>query len=84
MSGFVVDLGIAEIDSFLAFNWDFPGGSDGKEPACSAADRFDPWIGEDPLQKEMAAHSRILAWRIPRTEKPGGLQSMGLRRGGHN
>ena len=32
---------------------------------------------EDPLKKEMAAHSRILAWEIPRTEKPGGLQSMG-------
>ena len=32
---------------------------------------------EDPLEKEMATHSRILAWRIPWTEKPGGLQSMG-------
>ena len=32
---------------------------------------------EDPLKKEMAAHSRILAWEIPWTEKPGGLQSMG-------
>ena len=34
---------------------------------------------EDPLQKEMATHSTILAWRIPWTEKPGGLQSMGLQ-----
>ena len=34
---------------------------------------------EDPLEKEMAAHSRILAWRIPWTEEPGGLQSMGLQ-----
>ena len=34
---------------------------------------------EDPLEKEMATHSRILAWRIPRTEKPGGLQSVGLQ-----
>ena len=33
---------------------------------------------EDPLQKEMATHSSILAWRIPWTEEPGGLQSMGL------
>ena len=33
--------------------------------------------GEDPLEKEMATHSRILAGRIPWTEKPGGLQSMG-------
>ena len=32
---------------------------------------------EDPLEKEMATHSSILAWEIPRTEKPGGLQSMG-------
>ena len=35
---------------------------------------------EDPLEKGMATHSRILAWRIPWTEKPGGLQSMGLQR----
>ena len=33
--------------------------------------------GEDPLEKEMATHSSILAWRIPWMEKPGGLQSMG-------
>ena len=37
---------------------------------------------EDPLEKEMAPHSSILAWRIPWTEKPGGLQSMGLQRVG--
>ena len=40
--------------------------------------RFLGW--EDPLEKEMAIHSSILAWRIPRTEKPGGLQSMGSQR----
>ena len=34
---------------------------------------------EDPLEKEMATHSSILAWRIPRTEEPGRLQSMGLQ-----
>ena len=39
---------------------------------------------EDPLQKEMATHSSILAWRIPWTEEPGRLQSMGLQRIGHN
>ena len=33
---------------------------------------------EDPLEKGMATHSNLLAWRIPRTEEPGGLQSMGL------
>ena len=32
---------------------------------------------EDPLEKEMATHSSLLAWKIPRTEEPGGLQSMG-------
>ena len=39
---------------------------------------------EDPLEKEMATHSSILSWRIPWTEEPGGLQSWGLQRGGHN
>ena len=39
---------------------------------------------EDPLEEEMATHSSILAWRIPWTEEPCGLQSMGLKRGGHN
>ena len=35
---------------------------------------------EDPLEKEVATHSSILAWRIPWTEDPGGLQSMGLQK----
>ena len=35
---------------------------------------------EDPLEKEMATHSRILAWKIPGTEEPGGLQSLGSQR----
>ena len=39
---------------------------------------------EDPLEKEMATHSSILAWRIPWTEEPGGLQFMGLQRVGHD
>ena len=39
---------------------------------------------EDPLEKEMATHSTILAWEIPRTEEFGGLQSMGSQRVGHN
>ena len=50
-----------------------PGGSDNKESACNVGD-----LGqEDPLEKEMATRSRILAWRIPWTEEPGGLQSVG-------
>ena len=44
-----------------------------------------PSLGqEDPLEKEMAAHSSILAWRIPWTEEPVALQSMGLQRVGHD
>ena len=39
---------------------------------------------EDPLEKGMATHSSILAWRIPWTEEPGRLQLMGLQRVGHN
>ena len=39
---------------------------------------------EDPLEKEMATHSSILAWEIPRTEDPGSLQSMGSQRVRHN
>ena len=39
---------------------------------------------EDPLEKEMANHSSILAWKIPWKEEPGGLQSIGLQRVGHN
>ena len=39
---------------------------------------------EDPLEKEMATHSSTRAWKIPWTEKPGRLQSMGSQRVGHN
>ena len=51
----------------------FPGGPESKESVCNAGS-----LGrEDPLGKGMATHSSILAWRIPWTEEPGGLQSMG-------
>ena len=40
--------------------------------------------GEDPLEKEMATHSSILAWKISRTQESGGLQSMVSQRVGHN
>ena len=43
-----------------------------------------PWVGEDPLEEGMATHSSILAWRIPWTEEPGGLQHIGSQRVGHN
>ena len=56
------------------------GGSDSKELACCAGDPgFDPLVG-----KGMATHSSIPAWRIPWKEEPGGLQSMGSQRVGHN
>ena len=58
----------------------FPGGSEVKAPACNLGDLG--W--EDSLEKEMATHSSILAWRIPWTEEPGGLQSMGSQRVGHD
>ena len=41
-------------------------------------------VGEDPLEKEMATHSSILAWEIPWIEEPGRLESMGLQRLGHH
>ena len=54
----------------------FPGGSTDKESACNAGDLG--W--EKPLEKGIATHSSILAWRIPWTEEPGGLQLMGSQR----
>ena len=55
----------------------FPGGSEGKESACNAGDTGSIPGQADPLEEGMAIHSRILAWRIPWTSEPGGLQSMG-------
>ena len=46
--------------------------------------RFQSLGGEDPLEKEMATHSSILAWKTPWTEEPGRLQSMGSQRVGHD
>ena len=45
---------------------------------------FDPWVKKIPLEEDMATHSSILAWRIPWTKEPGGLQSTGTQRVGHN
>ena len=61
-----------------------PGGSDGKESVCNAGDPVQSLGREDPLEKEMATHSSTLAWKIPWTEKPGRLQSMGSQRVGHD
>ena len=54
-----------------------PGGSAGKESACNAEDLGLIPGSEDPLEKGMATHSSLLAWRFPWKEEPGGLQSMG-------
>ena len=64
--------------------WDFPGGSDGKASAYNAGDPVRSLGWEDPLEKEMATHSTILAWKIPWTEDPGRLQSMGSQRVRHD
>ena len=49
----------------------FPGGSDGKESTCNPRDLGLTLGWEDPLEKEMATHSSIFAWRIPWMEEPG-------------
>ena len=64
-------------ESFLA-------DSEGKEYAYNAGALGSVPGQEDPLEKGMATHSSILAWRIPWTEEPGKLQSMGLQRAGHD
>ena len=59
------------------FIWDFSGGTSGKEHACQCRTcqrcGFDLWVGKIPWREDMTTHSSILAWRIPRTEEPGGL-----------
>ena len=62
-----------------------PGGSDGKGSSCQIL--WETWVRsldwEDPLEGGMATHSSTLAWRIPWTEEPGGLHSMGSQSVGH-
>ena len=61
-----------------------PGCSDGRVCLQCRRPGFNPWVGEDPLEKEMASYSSILAWEILWMEEPGRLQSMGSQRVGHN
>ena len=65
----------------------FSGGSVVKNLAAKQ-ETWETWVQslgqEDPLEVEMGTHSSILAWRIPWTEKPGGLQPMELQRVGHD
>ena len=62
----------------------FPAGSDGKASAYNVGDLVQSLDWEDLLEKEMATHSSILAWKIPWTEEPGGLQSVGSQRVRHD
>ena len=65
----------------------FPGGVGGEETTCEWRRHKTLGLmpgGEDPLEKEMTAYSIILVWKIPWTEEPGRLQSMGLQRVTHD
>ena len=55
-----------------------------KNPPAMQEIRVQPLSQEDPLEKEIATHSSTPAWKIPWTEEPGGLQTMGSQRVGHN
>ena len=62
----------------------FPGGSDGKASVYNAGDPgLSPGLGRSPGEGN-ATHSRTFAWKIPWTEEPGRLESMGLQRVGHD
>ena len=87
---------VGHLSLFCRVHTGFPGGTTDKEPACQCRrcrtclpmqemqETELPSLGqEDTLEKEMATHSYILAWRILQTEKPGGLQSTGSQRVGH-
>ena len=68
---------------FWNLGFGFPGGSVVKNLRNKQEMGSIPGLG-DPLEKEMATHSSTLAWEIPQTEEPGGLQSMGSQRVGYN
>ena len=63
---------------------DFPGGSDGKASVYNVGDLGSIPGSGSPLEKEMTIHSSTIAWKIPWTEEPGRLQSMGSQRVGHD
>ena len=63
----------------------FPGGSDGKESTCNAGDLgFDPWVGKIPWRRAWQPSPVFLPGESPRTEEPGGLQSVGSQRVEHD
>ena len=67
------------VKTFLKIFLAFPGGSVVKNPPAVQETWVQSLGQEDPLEKEMATHSSFVAWEIPQTEEPGGLQSMGLQ-----
>ena len=71
---------------YCAYYRDVPNGPAVKNPPAVEMEemRVRSLGQDDPLEEEMATHSSILAWEIPWTEKPGGLQFMGSQRIGHN
>ena len=74
-----------EIFTLLEIGMGFPGGSDGKTSAHNSGEtQVQSLDWEDTLEKEMATHSSILAWKIPWTEDPGGLWSMDSQRVRHD
>ena len=87
--------GLKESDTIERLTWTelnchvgLPRWSSDKESACQCRRlkrrRLDLWVGKIPLEKGMAPHSSILAWRIPWTEEPGRLQSTGSERVRHD
>ena len=74
----IFELRISSGIYYVCLRMGFPSSSDSKASTCNAGEPGQ----EDPLEKEMAAYSNILAWRIPWTEEPGRLQSMGSQRVG--
>ena len=76
-----------DLAAVAAYYTIYPGGTSGKEPACQRRRHNETWVWplgwEDPLEKGVTTHSSTLAWRIPWTGEPGGLQSISSWRVGH-
>ena len=78
---------LTKFQYFLSSYLGFPGGIRNRESICQFR-RHETWVQslgqEDPLEEEVVTHSSTLAWRIPRTEESGKLQSIGSQRVGHD
>ena len=83
--GFIkVYIGFMHFFLFILYLMGLPWWLSGKESACNAGDTGLILGQEDALEEEMAIHSSILVWRGPWTEEPGGLQSIGSQKAGHD